>query len=215
MLYPKKAPELAKKKLKKLLVRDKLVFTKKYPNTYKDINLLLSNQWSFVMLRANTGHIYTVYLYSPKYFFRFAAAIDMSSIIVCPNTNVISIGNYKLSTLSYMWATNANLLLASLSSFLFKKIRFKGKGYYLYKNLRNTVAPQFGYYHRIYIYSFFNKVKFLSKTKLLVFGFIKQDVAYMAHNLKSKRRINIFTGRGVRFARQVIYKKTGKVSSYR
>jgi hypothetical protein len=26
---------------------------------------------------------------------------------------------------------------------------------------------------------------------------------------------NIFTGRGVRFARQIIYKKTGKVSSYR
>jgi amino acid transporter len=27
--------------------------------------------------------------------------------------------------------------------------------------------------------------------------------------------INVFTGRGVRFARQVIYKKTGKVSTYR
>jgi len=48
-----------------------------------------------------------------------------------------------------------------------------------------------------------------------MFGFIKQDIAYAAHNLKSKRHINIFTGRGVRFAKQVIYKKTGKVSSYR
>lgn len=215
MLYPQKAPELAKKKLKHLWVRDKLVFTKKHPSTRRDVSLLLSNQWSFVMLRANTGSVYTVYLYSPSYFFRFAVPINLSNVIVCPNTNVISVSNYKFSTVSYMWATNTNLLLTSLSSFLFKKIRFKGKGYYLYKNLRNTVTPQFGYYHRIYVYSFFNKVKFLSKTKLLIFGFIKQDIACAAHNLKSKRRINIFTGRGVRFAKQVIYKKTGKVSSYR
>ena len=88
-----------------------------------------------------------------------------------------------------------------------------GGGYYLYKNLRNTVTQQFGYYHQIYVYSFFNKVKFLPKTKLLIFGFIKQSIAYAAHNLKSKRRISIFTSGGVRFAKQVIYKKTGKVSS--
>ena len=36
-----------------------------------------------------------------------------------------------------------------------------------------------------------------------------------ALRLKSKRPVNIFTGRGVRFAIQIIYKKTGKVSSYR
>jgi hypothetical protein len=33
--------------------------------------------------------------------------------------------------------------------------------------------------------------------------------------IKSMRPINIFTGRGVRFSRQIIYKKVGKVSSYR
>jgi len=159
------------------------------------------------MLRANTDPVYIIYLYSPSYFFRFAAPINLSNVIICPNTNVISVSNYKFGTVSYMWATNTNLLLTSLSSFLFKKIRFKGKGYYLYKNLRNTVTPQFGYYHRIYVYSFFNKVKFLSKTKLLIFGFIKQSIAYAAHNLKSKRRISIFTSGGVRFAKQVIYKK--------
>ena len=94
-------------------------------------------------------------------------------------------------------------------------MKFKGKGYYIYKNYRNTIAPQFGYYHRIYIYSFFTTVKFLSKTKLMIFGLIKKDILLTAHTLKTKRPINIFTGRGVRFARQRIYKKTGKISSYR
>ena len=59
------------------------------------------------------------------------------------------------------------------------------------------------------------KVKFLSKTKVMLFGLVKKDILLSAHSLKRKRSINIFTGRGVRFARQIVYKKTGKVSSYR
>ena len=97
----------------------------------------------------------------------------------------------------------------------FLKLKFKGKGYYIYKNKRNTIAPQFGYSHRLYMYSYFNMVKFLGKTKVLLFGFSKNDILTAALLIKEKRSINIFTGRGVRFSRQVIYKKQGKVSSYR
>jgi hypothetical protein len=50
------------------------------------------------------------------------------------------------------------------------KLKFKGKGYYIYKNYRNTITPQFGYSHRLYLYAFFLHVKFLSKTTLIVFG---------------------------------------------
>jgi len=91
----------------------------------------------------------------------------------------------------------------------------KGKGYYIYKNYRNTIAPQFGFAHRVYVYAQAASVKFLSKTKVLVFGLSKRDIMEVGHCLKAVRPINIFTGRGVRFARQVIYRKTGKVSSYR
>lgn len=77
------------------------------------------------------------------------------------------------------------------------------------------MAPQFGYAHRVYVYSFFSRVRFLGKTKVLIFGFLKQDILTVLFNIKQKRPINIFTGRGVRFAQEIIYKKTGKVSSYR
>ena len=108
-----------------------------------------------------------------------------------------------------------NELIASSFSPTFKKIKFKGKGYYIYKNNRNTITPQFGYSHRIYIYSFFNNVRFLGKTTVLLFGLVKSDVIKSSLSIKEKRTVNIFTGRGVRFARQTIYKKQGKVSSYR
>jgi len=98
---------------------------------------------------------------------------------------------------------------------IFLKIKFKGKGYYIYKNKRNTITPQFNYAHRLYLYSYFISVKFLSKTSILLFGFLKSDIMCVAFNLKKMRSISIFTGRGVRFSRQIVYKKTGKVSSYR
>lgn len=106
-------------------------------------------------------------------------------------------------------------MLFSLTSYNFQKIKFRGKGYYLYKNLRNTITPQFGYSHRIYIYSYFTKVIFLSKTKIIIFGLNKDDILSPSLYIRSKRRINIFTGRGVRFSSQIVYKKTGKVSLYR
>lgn len=48
-----------------------------------------------------------------------------------------------------------------------------------------------------------------------MFGVSKSDILLGSSNLKSSKPINIFTGRGVRFSKQIIYKKTGKVSSYR
>ena len=115
----------------------------------------------------------------------------------------------------FFFLKNINFFSQLLYLPLFLKLKFRGKGYYIYKNSRNTVAPQFGYAHRIYVYSFFSSVKFLTKTKILIFGLIKFDVLAISSEIKSKRVINIYTGRGVRFSKQKIYSKTGKVSSYR
>jgi len=103
----------------------------------------------------------------------------------------------------------------SLISPFFTKIKFKGKGYYIYKNIRNTITPQFGYSHRFYLYAFYVCVKFITKTSLVVFGLNAKHLNLVSHSLVSWRPVNIFTGRGIRFSKQVIYKKSGKVSSYR
>jgi hypothetical protein len=115
----------------------------------------------------------------------------------------------------FVFLSNIRQLMLILSVPFFKKLKFRGKGYYIYKNRRNTITPQFGYAHRIYVYSYFNIVRFLSKVKVFIFGLLKADVILASGEVRSKRPINIFTGRGVRFSRQVVYKKVGKVSSYR
>jgi ribosomal protein L6P/L9E len=103
----------------------------------------------------------------------------------------------------------------SFSKIFFKKLKFKGKGYYIYKGFRNTIATQFGYSHMIRIFGYIISLKFLSKTIILAFGINKYDILKISRILINKRPHNIFTGKGVRFSKQIIYKKTGKISSYR
>ena len=74
---------------------------------------------------------------------------------------------------------------------------------------------QFGYAHRIYKYTFYTSIKFRTKTSIILFGFVLSDLKKASFCILNTRPINIFTGRGVRFNRQIIYKKVGKVSSYR
>ena len=215
MLYKKNWTKLAKKKNKHKLLKSGLKSHVKFNHSMKVAHILIPIKWKCTVFKDFKKDFYVFHLKSLEYYFKFALTTDGTYVVYCPNTNLVTLVNRNWKTLITMWCNTVNTILYLFYSFLFIKLKFKGKGYYIYKNYRNTIAPQFGYYHRIYIYSFFNKVKFLSKTKILLFGLVKQDILCAAYALKQKRSINIFTGRGVRFAKQIIYKKTGKVSSYR
>ena len=108
-----------------------------------------------------------------------------------------------------------NLIYFQFSKIFFKKIKFKGKGYYAYKNYRNTFALQFGYSHIIRLYFYSINAKFLTKTSILIFGINKFKINFSSILFFKIKLINIFTNRGIRFTKQIVYKKTGKISSYR
>ena len=155
------------------------------------------------------------YLYDKAYYVNF---LVFGQYIPTRYDNQTHSLNFKLPATAYNYKAYLKTLSSTLSRFsrpFFLKVRFKGKGYYMYKTKRNTIAPQMGYAHRVYVYSNNITVKFLSKTKIILFGWSKPDVFRVGYALSAVRPINIFTGRGVRFARQIIYRKTGKVSSYR
>jgi hypothetical protein len=200
---------------KRKFIRNKIPTFPKFNKTFSKVSIIIPKKWSLLILKSLKQPLYTFHLFSTKYSFKFSLSLTKSALNYCFNTGVITASSYFLSGLILQWAKKVNSTLYLFSSFIFNKLKFKGKGYYIYKNIRNTIAPQFGYYHRIYIYSYFNKVRFLSKTKVLLFGLTKEDVLHSSYGIKKKRPVNIFTGRGVRFAHQIIYKKTGKVSSYR
>lgn len=204
-----------KKTNKTKFLQSKIITFLKFSKTFKKASVFVPKRWSLVIFKSEKQQFYVFNLFSSVYYIKFSLPLTKTTLNYCPNTSIVTISSYLLPVTTTSWIKNVNNMFYLFSSFTFNKLKFKGKGYYIYKNLRNTIAPQFGYYHRIYIYSYFNKVKFLSKTKVLLFGLTKEDILVSSHGIKGKRPINIFTGRGVRFARQIIYKKTGKVSSYR
>ena len=175
---------------------------------------LLAN-WKLLILARPTRQTAHLYLYSSIYFFHFPVRFGGATLGYSRPAQhvVVSDGCWTTFYLVYwLWIKN---LFFSFSRLFFLKVTFKGKGYYVYKGFRNTIALRFGYSHRIYLYAFDITLTFVTKTIVLIFGLNKFDLLSFARAFYAAKPINIFTGRGVRFARQIIYKKTGKVSTYR
>lgn len=173
--------------------------------------------WKFILLSRPlyTSSQLNVYAYTNLHFLNFTIPYHARTLKYDFQTSAFHFNHTGFSYCYRAYLSQLVELVSRLNKPFFIKIRFKGKGYYMYKNLRNTIAPQFGYAHRVYVYAQATSVKFLSKTKIILFGLSKTDTLLASYQLKRVKPVNIFTGRGVRFARQILYRKTGKVSSYR
>ena len=183
--------------------------------SYSTFHIYTPPAWEMVVLTVGGSGVRSVYMYSPTYFFQLALPYGSTHARVASTPSVIALTlpyNYNFTRL---YLVELRKVVALFYRPTFMKLKFKGKGYYIYKNKRNTITPQFGYSHRLYTYAYFVNVKFLSKTSIFVYGYLKSDIVDIAGAVRAMRPINIFTGRGVRFSRQIIYKKAGKISSYR
>lgn len=172
--------------------------------------------WACTLLKARpVTKSCLVYLTTPTYYFSFPFPAHPTTVRFDSHSNLI---DASLWTTPHFLALFLKTLMHLFTSFLkpfLIKLKFKGKGYYVFKGTRATITPQFGFAHRRYFYSISLRVRFLSKTKIILFGFSKRDVFKSAYDFQTYKPINVFTGRGVRFAKQVLYRKTGKVSLYR
>ncbi len=173
------------------------------------------HNWDLLFLHNTSINVTNIVILSPNYYIKMPFPNLWQKLSFDANTSTLKLHTLYPNNSYRLFYTTLRNALKALYLPTILKIKFKGKGYYVYKNKRHTITPQFGYAHRLYLYSYFVSVKFLSKTSILLFGFSYQDLKLVGTGLKKMRPINIFTGRGVRFSKQIIYKKVGKVSSYR
>jgi ribosomal protein L6P/L9E len=187
---------------------------KKVKMGYTKMVINFSDYWKLVLLSTPVGKL-VIYLYGDVYYFKLSIGKNKTYVNFDKNTKSVCI--YTMCDDNF-YRTYWSFFKKTLSSFnvpFFKKIKFKGKGYYIFKNFRQTITPQFGHSHRLYVYSYFASVIFLSKTSIFIFGLTDKDIIKVGDLIKAMRPISIYTGRGVRFTRQILYKKLGKVSTYR
>ena len=195
--------------------RDLIIPIEKKTHQLKKITFFIPWFYSVSILKNSKLSLYYIHLANYYIFITFFLPKNFSKIIFEKETNSIYYVSLKSNNFVKAYLLSVSRVFSSFSKLFFNKLKFKGKGYYIYKNLRNTIAPQFGYSHRIYVYSWYNNVKFISKSSLVLFGLYLEDINSASLSLQSFRKINIFTGRGVRFARQTLYTKPGKISTYR
>lgn len=174
-----------------------------------------SHHWNIVVLNNLHVNLYYIILYSKNYFIKIPVSALGTVFFYDKITQQLVLSTSYLKNYNTLYKTIITRFYVTLLTPVFQKLKFKGKGYYIYKNYRNTITPQFGYSHRLYLYGFYLNVVFLSKTSLIVFGLNVSHVSYVSSKLLKWRPVNIFTGRGIRFSKQLIYKKSGKVSTYR
>lgn len=94
------------------------------------------------------------------------------------------------------------------------KFSFSGKGHKLIFNNRFTVTFNFGHSHIYYLYNYQTTLKLTLKIRGYFIGLNSFLLKQSINSLRCSKPINPFTGRGVRFSKQLIHKKVGKVSMY-
>ncbi len=186
------------------------------------VNLLfyIPKSWNFVIIKKKYNNSvvdnkFIFCFFNNVYFFIYPLNLFFSNWTCSLNPAIFSLYLIHRSNYVRTFWTRLTAIFHSFTKIFFIKLKFKGKGYYIYKNKRNSVALQFNYSHIKRLYFYFTYVKFLSKTSILIYGIDRRTLITAGDLLMETRPINIFTGKGVRFTRQILYRKTGKVSSYR
>lgn len=128
-----------KRHIKRQARRSTLYFPKKYKDrTYKSI-IFVPGRWRVTMFAPKDLTVSAIpvlfRLTSKQYFFNFSAYIEKGLLYFCFTTQAVNITNlYSESNKLTLWRNILNKVLFLFSSFFFHKIKFKGKGYYIYKN---------------------------------------------------------------------------------
>lgn len=177
--------------------------------------LYLPNTWKYCFLKSQVNFPNLLYLYTPVYFFKFV--LPSKSFICQRSINLNTIEIFVPVWVNYftLYLFFCKNILYSFTLLFFTKIKFTGKGYRVFVGSRQTVNFQFGYSHKNYQYLFSLSLKFKNKYFLIIYGMNFFNFNRSIHLFKSIKPINIFTGRGIRFIQDIIYKKPGKISSYR
>lgn len=195
---------------------------------YRHTNILLPVYTTNLVILKSKNKYY-LYIYNSRFYFLFSIKIGNFAVQVTKNTlsvNLLAINasHLPLLKISQFHTTKAisniskklSELFKSWDSYYFIKIKFKGKVYKITKYKKNNLRLSFGRCHKtiMVIRSLFLKKRKKIKTKCMLFSSNKASLDVSKSLIVNTRPISMFTQRGLRLSRQLVYRKIGKKSSY-
>ena len=169
-----------KKNFKKKKIRKRgllCLLTLKKINKLNTVTLKLykPSLWRLIYLTSKKFHLINcVYLYSSHYYFKFNFYSPFSNYYYDKQTQLLYYQFQFSPNCLIIYKVLIFSILTLFSLPFFVKLKFKGKGYYVFKNKRNTIAPRFGFSHRVYIYAYSVILKFLTKNNYFFIRIIKK-----------------------------------------
>ena len=142
-----------------------------------------------------------LYIYNSSYYCFFK--INKNTKIKIKNKQIIEIYNQQKQKLN-----NINFFIKQFALCDSSKIKFAGKGYKIKKNSKESLILLFNRSHTTTMWWKNIFVKKLKKYKIFIkYNPLNKKIVETILNI---RPVNIFTKKGLRVARQILYKKKGK-----
>jgi len=167
---------------------------------------IILNDLNFIFFKKNI--FYYIYITNKKYFIKFFLK---NYFLIKYNNLVLKLLLIENNSVIRLYLTTfLKVYILTFFIYKFKKVKFDGKGYYLYKNKRNVLGLQFNYSHKVNIFALNIFIKNFSKRSWIFFGINRNKLSYLYNYLRMFRKINVFTLRGIRFSNQIIFNKKRK-----
>ena len=156
-----------------------------------------------------------IFMFNNKKEYKLTVDINNKYLMFDKWTNTILIDKSKINFLNNKINKIFNYFLNSWNSYFFNKIKFKGKGFRIkfFKKIK-LIKFYFGRSHKTFVLLNKIKRKRINKYKFLLIGLNKTNVVNNVVKVVKIKPINIYTLRGLRCSKQIIFKRKGKKGTY-
>ena len=181
--------------------------------SFSKVFICLPPNINVTMLKKQSSTI--LYIYSKTYFYKISETEGTQKLFLDKETNTISFLTFKKNPYTKLYISLLHNFLFSLNYYFFTKIKFTGKGYRMaFRKKKKIINFYFGHSHNTIIMFRSIILKKPHKYKFLVFSNSKKKLIFLNKMILNIKPINIFTKRGLRNSRQIIFKRTGKKAGY-
>lgn len=177
-------------------------------------NKLIINIFGNSLKILETNNCITVHIYNDINSFKLIFS-KKDLIFFNKNTSNLVVQLFKFNQFSSLINSTINDLLFCFNRLWHVKIKFTGKGYKIKRKKKQKSIKFYFYYSHVNVIILRNaKLKQRKKNKFIIKTWSKNNLKVTTKSILSVRNLNVFTKRGLRSSRQIIFKKTGKKSNY-
>jgi ribosomal protein L6P/L9E len=170
----------------------------------------LNNNLNFIFIKKNVHKFILIFNKNKNIYIKYKIN-NFSKIYFLKNLNCISIQfKHFTNNLNKNSSIILNKQVKSIDFYFFKKIQFFGKGFKIKKLKKQILNMFFNKSHITFLKwnnIFLKKIK---KTKIIIYSTNYYNIKLLSYKLIKCRFLNVFTKKGLRISRQLIYKKVGK-----